>query len=79
MQGGELWLDEFDALLGSSHELYSVSLSDTLNGTIELQTGQTHAQVTPIMLDRLGPRPWRLEIRQVGDFAAGKPLVHVID
>ena len=76
---GEPWLDGVDSPLGSSRELYSVTLSDALDGRIEVQSEGTSSLISPSLLAQLGPRPWRLEIRQVGDFAASRPLVHTLD
>lgn len=77
-EGGP-WLDGVDAPLGSSRELYTVALEDALNGRVEMQSDEPSVFMPSQMLAQLGPRPWRLEIRQLGDFAAGKPFVHTID
>jgi hypothetical protein len=76
---GGVWLDNVDAPLGSSREAYQVTLRDGLGMTIEAQSDNPHSVFSSSMLDQMTPRPWRLEVRQIGDFAAGNPLVHIID
>ncbi|WP_338505003.1 phage tail protein [Sphingomonas kaistensis] len=76
---GGAWLDNVDAPLGSSREAYRVTLRDGLGMTIEAHSDSPHSVISSIMLDQMAPRPWRLEVRQIGDFAAGNPLVHIID
>lgn len=76
---GAPWLDHVDAPLGASTEKYSVSLFGALSGSLQLRTDVPSVSIDTPALVALGPRPWRLEVRQLGDFAASKPRIHVID
>jgi hypothetical protein len=76
---GAPWLDEVDAPLGSTREQYLLRLADQLGSAVELRTDSTSAHFDAQALSSFGPRPWRLEVRQVGDFSASKASSHIID
>ncbi|MGC6401765.1 phage tail protein [Sphingomonas sp. FW199] len=64
------WIDAIDAPLGESAERYRVTIRDS--------DGATRVHDTGVPEMRLGidgrPRPWHIEIRQIGDLAASTPL-----
>ncbi len=76
-EGGP-WLDGVESPFGASREAYSVRISDQSGGNIYFEAAEPAAHIESQTLSGLGPRPWRLEIRQLGDFAAGRPQFHLI-
>lgn len=66
------WLDDVGSPLGSNRETYEVRLSDMTGASLDLLSNEPAALIDRQMLDKLGPRPWTLTVRQLGDFAAGK-------
>lgn len=72
------WLDQVDAPLGSSQERYLVRLSSELSRQVIVETMTPSVTIDGQMLRQLGPRPWQIEIKQMGDFAAGNSSLHVI-
>jgi hypothetical protein len=76
---GTSWLDEVDVPLAPKREVYVVRLSDNQNHDVQLETSSPEAVIGAQSQTDFGPKPWRLEVRQLGDFAAGNPLIHNID
>jgi hypothetical protein len=75
---GVTWRDSVDAPLGARRESYAVRLSDAQGHVIDRETGTPAVTIDPQSYSHFGPRPWQLEVRQLGDFAAGIPLIHKI-
>lgn len=77
-EGGP-WLDGVDAPIGASREAYDVLLSDASGKSLQMQVTDTKALFADEELRVLGARPWRLEVRQLGDFVASEPRICFID
>jgi hypothetical protein len=75
---GTPWPDAVDAPLGANRQAYAVQLSDTQGHVVELNTDASAFTIETRAYSHLGLRPWQLEVRQLGDFAAGNPLIHDI-
>lgn len=76
---GSPWLDGVDAPTGASHAAYDVLLRDSSGASLQMQVTDTKALFSTEELSVLGARPWRLEVKQLGDFVAGEPRIHFID
>lgn len=76
---GAPWLDEVEAPVGASQEAYAVKLSGQTGQVVEFTTATSSALVDAATATRVGARPWKLEIRQLGDFAAGNPRILFIN
>jgi hypothetical protein len=76
---GAPWLDGVDAPLGTKPELYSVSLTGGNGKSFDLKTNVPSAHIDTQRLNDLGPRPWHLKVRQLGNFAPGRPYIHIIE
>lgn len=76
---GSPWLDGVDAPIGASREAYDVLLSDASGRSLQMQVTDTKALFAHEELSVLGARPWRLEIRQLGDFVASEPRICFIN
>lgn len=72
------WLDFVDAPLGSSRELYALKLTGP-SAVLEAHTEQSAHRFSAQALTTLGPLPWELEIRQLGDFVASPALQRQIN
>lgn len=72
------WMDNVDTPLSEGREAYSIRLQDEHGGLIEHESDAPSILLAKDVLQQLGPRPWRLEVRQLGEFAAGKPLSQLI-
>jgi hypothetical protein len=68
-----------DAPLGTKPELYSVSLTGGNGKSFDLKTNVPSAHIDTQRLNDLGPRPWHLKVRQLGNFAPGRPYIHIIE
>jgi hypothetical protein len=77
-EGGP-WLDEVEAPLGASREAYTVAVSDQLGNRVEVQVTEPIILLSDEALTALGPRPWRVEVRQLGDFTASSPQTLTIN
>jgi hypothetical protein len=69
---GFAWVDEMDAQLGESMELYRVTILGS-QGIVELQATESALQVTAAEIERAGPGPAMVEVRQIGDAAVSRP------
>lgn len=76
---GSPWLDFVDAPLGVSHEAYAVSLRDSADRILRFETQKPSIFIDAQEVATFAQRPWQLEVRQLGDFTAGNPLLHAID
>ncbi|WP_448658896.1 phage tail baseplate protein [Sphingomonas sp. CJ99] len=71
---GWAWVDAIDAPLGEAVERYRVEVTDGAGLTSVDET-----MAPALSIDPAGrPRPWRIAIVQIGDYAASKPLVRTI-
>jgi hypothetical protein len=76
-QGGP-WLDFVDAPVGSSREAYLMRISGEFEQVLERQALEPAITVDLQAMSMLGPRPWKIEVRQLGDFTASEPLTGTI-
>jgi hypothetical protein len=65
------WLDEIDAPLGESRELYSVTITAAA-GSLELSSAEPALLVAAANVAGLGAGTALVEVRQLGDFAASR-------
>lgn len=67
------WLDHVDAPFGATRELYALKLIGAL-GALETQIDRPAHRFAAHALAKIGPRPWEVELHQLGDFVASPPL-----
>jgi hypothetical protein len=77
-RAGFAWLDEIDAPLGESSELYRVTLVGG-GGEAEMTTGDVELVVPVNDLVPLGSGPVRIEVSQIGDCGASRPASRTLE
>lgn len=76
---GLSWLDGVDAPLGASREAYDLQLTGQHGQIVRMNSSAPSALIDKQSTDTLGRKPWQLELRQLGDFAAGESCTHIIN
>lgn len=74
-RGGISWLDHVDAPPSGSPERYRLRVIASDGRSLELQSSKTSVLLGTQQVAELGPRPWRVEVQQIGDYAAGKVCI----
>lgn len=67
------WLDHVDSPLGYAREIYHVTIEGSTGQRIEKEVEEPTIAVSKDESAALGPKPWTLSVRQIGDFVAGEP------
>lgn len=75
---GFAWLDEVDAPLGESRELYRVSIAGAAAG-LELTSDAPNLVVPASDVAALGPGEASIDVRQIGDWTASRPVRVVLN
>src|SRR4051812_9499543 len=70
---GFAWVDEIDAPLGEGSEQYRVTIAGS-EASAELLSDQQNLMLSADSLGTLGLGPAMIEVRQIGDFAASRPV-----
>lgn len=73
------WLDYVDVSSGVPGERYLVSVSGQSTERLDIQAEARNAFIPFVELNRIGPRPWLVTVRQLGDFAASNASVLTIN
>lgn len=69
-RAGAMWPDFVDCPVGESSEAYLIAITDEGGGRLEVVSPAARATLSAEQLASLGPRPWQVEVRQIGDFGA---------
>ena len=77
-RSGFAWVDEVDAPLGESRELYSITISSAA-ASLDLTSEQQSLLVAASDLAPLGAGAATVELRQLGDWAASRPAQLTIE
>lgn len=77
-RSGFAWVDEIDAPLGESREEYSVTITGAAN-IVQLTAGEPSLLVASPDVSALGAGAATIEVRQVGDWAASRPVQLTIE
>lgn len=75
---GVPWIDGVDTPVGASREAYAICLSDQAGSQFQIETDTSSVFIARESLIHFGARPWLLEVRQLGDAAAGNVRTHPI-
>src|SRR3954451_4761746 len=70
------WIDDVDAPLGESKEIYEVNVEGT-SGAAEYSTNSAGLTIASGELGALGSGPATISVRQIGDWAASRPSTTV--
>ncbi|GAA4026890.1 hypothetical protein GCM10022281_01890 [Sphingomonas rosea] len=76
---GAAWLDYVDTPIGAAVERYGITIAGANGASVSIESDIPSVTIPEALLQELGPRPWRLEIRQLGNFTASAATVQIIN